>query len=290
MRMVDETAHDANTNGSPAPAARAANDAGNLLVRLGFRAGSGGAHAARTMMLADLERVLEHLGDGPADTATVRRAIVEENLLGRETMHARREAAKRLVELYGLDDQFALFRALRKLWALDEGARPALALLVAMARDALLREAMPFIEALSVGEAFHVPELVEHLRRRGQQRFSESSLRSMARNIASSWSQAGMLKGAVRKHRVGLKPRPASVTLAVFLGYLEGGRGARLFTTRWARVFEGGTEAVRLCAVEASRRGLLRVAAIGDVVEVSFKGWLRDDERGDGREQDRPAA
>lgn len=288
--MVDEAAHNADVEGSPGAAATSTNGVGSALVRLGFRAGSGGTHAARTMMLADLERVLEHLGEGPADAAKVRRAIVEENLLGRETMRARREAAKRLVELYGLDDRFALFRALQRLWALDEEARPALALLVAMARDAILREAMPFIESLALGEAFNVPELVEHLRRRGQQRFSESSLRSMARNIASSWSQAGMLKGVVRKHRIGLKPRPASVTLAMFLGYLEGGRGARLFTTRWARVFDGGAEAVRICAVEASRRGLLRVAAIGDVVEVLFKGWLREDERGGEREQDRSAA
>lgn len=288
--MVDETADDTNTDGKTGPTAAAVDDVGNVLVRLGFRAGTSGAHAARTMMFADLERVLDHLGHEPARVADVRRAIVDENLLGRATAYARREAAKRLTELYGLDDRFALFRALRRLWSVDEAARPALALLVAMARDAILRGAMPFVESLAPGEPFVVAELVDFLRRRGRQRFSESSLRSMARNVASSWTQSGMLKGAVRKQRVRLEPRPASVALAMFLGHLEGARGAALLSTPWTRVFHGGAEAVRRCGLDANRQSLLRMAAIDDVVTVSFVGWLDAAEQEALDEQNRSAA
>lgn len=288
--MVDEAAHDADVEGSPNIAAPSTNSVSSTLVRLGFRAGSGGAHSARTMMFADLERVLDHLGHEPARVAEVRRAIVDENLLGRATAYARREAAKRLTELYGLDDRFALFRALRRLWGVDEAARPALALLVAMARDAILRGAMPFVESLAPGEPFVVAELVDFLRRRGRQRFSESSLRSMARNVASSWTQSGMLKGAVRKQRVRLEPRPASVALAMFLGHLEGARGIALLSTPWTRVFDGGAEAVRRCGSDANRQSLLRMAAIDDVVTVSFAGWLDVAEQEALDEQNRSAA
>lgn len=260
------------------------------LVRVGFRLGSGGAHSARTMMFVDLDRVLDHLETRPARAVEVRSAIVEGNLLGRGTMHARREAAKRLTELYGLDDHFALFRALRRLWTIDEGARPALALLVAMARDAILRGAMPFAEALAPGEVFEVAEFVEFLRRRGQQRFSESSLRSMARNLASSWTQAGVLVGATHKQRARFEPRPASAALAMFLGHLEGARGTALFTTPWVRVFDGGAESIRRCGVEANRAGLVRMSAIDDVVAVSFTGWLDAAEQEALDEPNRPAA
>lgn len=268
----------------------AARNVEGALVCLGFRAGQGGAHAARTMMLADLERVLDHLGEAPALVPALRRAVVEDNLLGRATMRARRDAIKHLVELYGLDDRFVLFRTLRRLWAIDEAARPALALLVAMARDAILRGAMPFVEALAPGEPFVVAELTDFLRRRGRQRFSDASIRSMARNLASTWTQSGLLVGTMRKKRVRLEARPVSVALAMFLGYVEGSRGQGLFSTRWARLFDGGEGAMRRCAIEAGRRGLVRFAAIDDVVEVSFRGWLRDGESGVDVEQDRPAA
>ena len=48
-----------------------------------------------------------------------------------------------------------------------------------MARDTILRGAMPFVESLAPGDAFDVKELVEYLRRRGGGRYSESSLRSI---------------------------------------------------------------------------------------------------------------
>lgn len=250
-----------------------------LRERLGFRASEGGVHTGRTMLLPDLATVLEHFADGPIDPAAVREAILHANLLARGSMHARREAAKRLPELYGFDESLPLFRALRALWSRDVLARPALALLLAMARDGLLRGALPFARALAPGDAFDVKELVAFLRRRNPGRFSESTVRAVARNIASSWTQAGLLSGVVRKTRRSIPLRPASLALALFLGHLDGARGAALFTTPWVGIFDADADALRATAQEANRLGLLRMAAIDTVVELSFSDWLRPEER-----------
>jgi hypothetical protein len=225
------------------------------------------------MMLHDLELILDAIGEAPLDGAAVQRLIVTENLLGRPTMSARRKAARLLSELYGLDDAVPLFVALRRLWALDEVARPALALQLAAARDAFLRGAMPFVSSLAPAEPFAPAKLVDFLGRRYAGRYSVASLRSAARNVASTWAQVGVLRGSVRKVRGSLAPRPASVAFALFLGWLEGARGTLLFETPWARLFDVDSATVREFAVEAGRQGMLRIAAIGEVVEVSFNDW-----------------
>ena len=63
----------------------------HLLTRLGFRFGTNGSHAARTMMLGDLALLFERL---PADAgrADPAREIVESNVLGKPTRKARERA------------------------------------------------------------------------------------------------------------------------------------------------------------------------------------------------------
>ena len=93
------------------------------LSRLGFRFGINGPHAARTMMLDDLRALLAHTSAdaGRADYST---AIVSDNVLGKSTKKARELALRHLATLYGLDTSNAIFRALRRLWPLDESSSP----------------------------------------------------------------------------------------------------------------------------------------------------------------------
>lgn len=261
-----------------------------LRDRFGFASRDGGVHSARTMLFPDLVIAMDHLSGGAVRAGDLTEAIVGRNLLGRRSMSARREAAARLQTLYGLDDRFAIFRALRRLWDRDEAARPVLALLVAMARDGILRSALPFARALAPGERFDVSELDAFLRRRDPGHYSESTRRSISRNIASSWRQAGVLAGVVRKVRSAVPARPASVSLALFLGYLDGARGASLFSTPWMGVFDAEPVALRAAARDANAHDLLRMASLDTVVEISFPGWLNDDERRWLDEQDQAAA
>jgi hypothetical protein len=111
----------------------------NNLVRFGFRFGRGGAHLARSMMLDDLRRLLEHVPDAQADRDDFARAILDDNCLGKRSAKTRALSLRHLVNLYALDPQVPVFRALRYLWSRDADGQPLLACLVAYVRDAVLR-------------------------------------------------------------------------------------------------------------------------------------------------------
>src|SRR4051812_39589800 len=103
-------------------------------LRFGFVNSPVGTHTSRTLMLAELTRVLD--GSCPAAGAEeMRRLVVAENLTLKRTEATRRETFRRLRELYALDPRVLLYRALRDLWPAAESERPLLALLCAAARD-----------------------------------------------------------------------------------------------------------------------------------------------------------
>ena len=53
------------------------------LLRFGFSAETGGAHASRTIMLDELIRLFDRVQDPLAERDEYRRAIIEENTLGK---------------------------------------------------------------------------------------------------------------------------------------------------------------------------------------------------------------
>ena len=75
----------------------------------------------------------------PATESAYRIAIVDQNLLSKPTASARRITFERLRELYGLDPNLLVFRALNDLWDSDNSAQPMIALLCSTARDPILR-------------------------------------------------------------------------------------------------------------------------------------------------------
>ena len=102
------------------------------------------------MMLDDLQVLLAHT-QADASRADYAAAIVTDNVLGKSTKKARELALRYLGALYGLDTSNAIFRALRRLWPLDESAQPVLALAASLARDPLLRSTQDFILAKPQG-------------------------------------------------------------------------------------------------------------------------------------------
>ena len=65
--------------------------------------------------------------------------VIDDNCLGKRTTATRKLSLQRLRELYGLNRQILLFRVLRDMWENHGSSRPLLALLLAVARDPLLR-------------------------------------------------------------------------------------------------------------------------------------------------------
>lgn len=120
----------------PAPRTRAkppeAHEGSGELLALGFRVADTGPHTSKTLILQELETLLAAVPADPAAKA-YRAAIVDENVLGKRTLSARKETASRLTALHGLDPTKPLFTVLRRPWDVDPTARPQLALLSQLA-------------------------------------------------------------------------------------------------------------------------------------------------------------
>src|SRR4051794_34630387 len=152
------------------------------------------------MMLSELSIVLEHVAAG-AKADEYLAAVVGENILGKSTQTTRKRTTRRLVELYTLDRNRAVFRLMRHFWAADASARPLLGYMAAAARDPILRDTSPFVLALPLQSAVNASQVADQLKERYPERFKATTLLSTAQNLASTWTQAGYLTGKLNKKR-----------------------------------------------------------------------------------------
>lgn len=201
-------------------------------------------------------------------------AIQEDNCLGKRTVATRRLSAQRLSELYALDPHVVLFRVMRRCWYAEPEGRAVLALLLALARDPLLRITAQAVLKLQPGEELARRELTNALNETVGGRLSESTIDKVVRNAASSWTQSGHLKGRGRKMRQRVVPTPATTAYALLLGHLTGMRGPAIFESLWAQVLDASAGELIDVAVDSRRLGLLDMVQAGGVVEVSFSRLL----------------
>lgn len=210
-------------------------------------------------------------------------AIIENNVLGKQTAATRKLTAQRLTELYALDSSVTLFRVMRRFWQDDEAGRPLLAVLCSLARDPLLRATAEPVLALSVGEELSRQRITDAIRTAVGDRLNDATLDKVVRNVSSSWTQSGHLQGRQRKFRQLVRATPLSTAYALLLGYLEGLRGGRLFETPWTRVLDASPADLRTIATEAKRLSGLDLKAAGDVIDVGFTTVLTAQEIKDSR-------
>lgn len=210
-------------------------------------------------------------------------AIVEENVLGKQTLATRRLTAQRLSELYGFDAGIPLFRVLRQFWQDDQSGRPLLAIVCALSRDPLLRATAEPVLALAPGEELSRQKMTDAVRAAVGGRLNDSTLDKVVRNASSSWAQSGHLQGRVRKFRRSVRATPHSTTLALLAGYLEGKRGGRLFNTLWTQVLDSSPADLRQFATEARRLGHLDLKIASDVVDIGVSRLLTPKEIQDTR-------
>lgn len=239
-------------------------------IEAGFRFGSVGTHSSRTLMLAELRAVLDY-APRTSDRSGYKHRVVEDNCLGKPTASTRRLSFQRLSELYSLDPQVTLFRLLRRLWPMDAGSQPQLAILVALARDPLLRCSAAAVLNLKIGEEFSRADAEAALRTGTEGRLNDSILAKVVRNCASSWAQAGLLHGRTFKHRQQIKPHFVSATMALAVGFSAGFRGESLFTSPWMRVLDADPTTARNLALEAKRAGLLDLRISDKIVDLQLE-------------------
>jgi hypothetical protein len=206
-------------------------------------------------------------------------AIQEDNCLGKRTAATRKLSSQRLSELYALDPEVPLFRVMRRCWYADRDGQAVLALLLALARDPLLRVTAPPVLRMRSGEELARQQMTDTLNRAVGSRLNESTLDKVVRNAASSWTQSGHLKGRGRKVRQSVAPTAATTAFALLLGYLAGTRGVALFETLWAQVLDAPPGELMHLAMDARRLGFLDMSQSGGVIDVAFSRLLAADER-----------
>lgn len=241
------------------------------LSQLGIKSAGGGPHQSKTMMFADLASLFA--SGRVHDPAG---AIVSDNLLGKPSIRAREAALYRLGQLYGVGSEDPIWRALQGLWIRKPSARPLVALLTALARDPLLRGGASVVLDASPGERVRSPDIAATIEAANPGRFSEKMAQSLARNAASSWTQAGFLKGAVRKERVRSNPTPIVAAFAALLSSLCGFGGDRLLQSRWMSVLDRPIEDRLALLRQAEGLGLVRVRNAGDVLEIDVRRPLAE--------------
>ena len=238
------------------------------LSSFGMKLSGGGAHQSKTMMFRELEALMS---SGASTAEEFRTAAIDENAMGKATNNTRRLTFGHLASLYGLLDRPPLTIVLLKMWPGDVQGRRLRALLVALARDPLFRETAPAITSGSVGQSMRYPWLQDALLAAFPERFSEKMLRSLAQNCASSWTQCGHLKGAVKKLRQRVMPTPETVAFAALIATTSGFGGPAILTSGWMKVLDLGPEQALDALRRAEAIGLARVRSAGDVTEISVR-------------------
>lgn len=237
---------------------------------------SGGATTSHTIVVPSLERLFRAV-DSTAEPGEYERAVVDENVLGKATIEARKRTLRYLRELYLLRPQSILFRALRDLWVDDQQGQPLLAGLCALARDPVFRASTNSVLSTDPGDVVTSVELASAVELTFPASYSEATLAKIGRNTASSWEQTGHLESVARTTKVRRRAvcTPGTTAYALLLGHLEGAAGAALFDTVWARALDQPRAHLIDFAVLASQRSLIDFRHSGGITEVQFSELLR---------------
>jgi hypothetical protein len=148
--------------------------------------------------------------------------------------------------------------------------------LCALARDPSLRTGASAVLDAKLGEQVRWPAIAAAFDATNTGRLGPTMAKSLAQNAASSWTQAGFLKGAVRKERVRPKATPVVAAYAALLANLSGFGGARLLESRWLDVLDRPIEQRLVLLQQAEGLGLARVRSAGDVLEIEVRRQIAD--------------
>ena len=247
-------------------------------ARWGFRSGNRGTHTSRTIMLDELSHLLAAV-PGDAVREDYADAVMVHNCLGKRTAATRKLSLQRLNELYALHPQAILFRVLRNLWATNETSRPMLALLLALARDPLLRATATAVMRTPHGNEFARQSMKDALTNAIGERLNVATLDKVVRNASSSWTQSGHFRGRARKTRQQVVATPAATAFSLLLGYAVGRRGRLLLETPWSAVLDTSLDGFIDLVVDAKRLGLLDLKQSGSIIDVSFPALFTKKER-----------
>lgn len=223
-------------------------------------------HTSRTMMFAELSKVMDHAihDDMYMDS-------LQQNITNKKTRTNQDKTKDYLRQLYGFDLKYLPFMFFKYFWQIvTEKDKPVITLLYALGEDFLLGESYPVVAATKPGDKVATEKLEENIEAQYPNRYSENTRKSLAQNIASSWKQAGFITGKVKNIRTQPDISYHAVAFAFLMAYCNGERGDFILTSKWSKALGLGDLQLREQAVEAAKRDLLQYQFAGSVTAISF--------------------
>jgi hypothetical protein len=211
----------------------------------------------------------------PSEYAT---SVLEHNVLAKPTESSRKKSLRHLIELYSLNSDFILFRALREFTEVDLESLPLIAMSCTYCRDPQVRASFDLVKTLRVGEVLSRQTMEAHLEGAFPNRFSGAMKKSLAQNVNTTWTESGHLTGRARKIRSKPTPNMMASIYAMLAGFLFGLRGEILCNSVFAQLVAADTATIVTHLSSAAARPYVRFRHAGGVTEVDFSPMLTTEE------------
>ncbi len=227
-------------------------------------------HGARTMMFAELEKVMAYSLDDDGFMESLR-----ENVTGKKSNSGALKTANYLKRLYGFDLHHPAFAAFKYFWKISEPSeKPLIAFIFAINNDDILAESIQVLRDTTPGHKAAVETFEEEIEKFHPNQYSPNTRKSMAQNVASSWKQAGFIVGKVKNIRIQPEISYRIACFAFLLAYLNGDRGDFIWNSTGVNALCLHESKLRELAFECSKRDLMQYQYAGNVTAISFTNLL----------------
>jgi hypothetical protein len=227
-------------------------------------------HSSRTIMFAELEKVMDYSGDNNNFLEAL-----GQNVTGKKSSSGIEKTANYLKSLYKFDLNYPPFVALKYFWKIAEpNEKPLIAFIYAFTQDDLLTESMEVLKRVKPGEKVSIELFESVIEKYHPNQYSVNTRRSMSQNIASSWKQAGFIEGKVKNIRTQPEIGYRVACFAFLLAFLKGDRGDFIWNSLSTNALLLYESELRALAVESAKKDLMLYQYAGSVTAISFTNLL----------------
>lgn len=229
-------------------------------------------HTSRTIMFAELEKVMDYSGDGDNFLEAL-----NHNVTGKKSSSGIGKTANYLKSLYKFDLNYSPFVALQYFWKIAEpNEKSLIAFVYAITQDDLLSESLEIVKQVKLGEKVRIELFEGVIEKHHPNQYSVNTRRSMAQNIASSWKQAGFIEGKVKNIRTLPMVTYRVACFAFLLAYLKGDRGDFIWNSLSTNALFLYESELRALAVECAKKDIMQYQYAGGVTVINFTNLLKN--------------
>lgn len=227
-------------------------------------------HTSRTMMYAELEKVMAYSLDGDNFLESL-----GHNVTGKKSNSGVEKTANYLKRLYGFDMRYPPFVAFKYFWKIsDPNEKPLIAFVYAVNQDDFLAESVRVLQSINPGEKATIELFEEVIEKYHPNQYSANTRRSMAQNIASSCKQAGFIEGKVKNIRTQPEITYRVACFAFLLSYINGDRGDFIWGSIGVDALCLYESKLRELAIECAKKELMQYQYAGNVTAINFTNLL----------------